>query len=1044
VLALATLLCGPLQPGSGQATANRAAAGDLKLANRLLGERLYAPAAEEYQRLLETSRPSAPEAIEAHYGLATAKLFLNQLAEARRHFEQFLQIAPDHPNAGTAWFRVGETAYLLGDPEAARRALERFTRSYPGHRHLASAWPYLGDVCLRLGDTVAARAAYEQALATHPDGRLADRARCGLARALAASGQPDQALDLLAPLANATGKEFTDPARFQIGQIHAAAGRFDQALASYEQLERDSPRSPLLGEARLGRAAALIKLDRRGEAETLLQAVIAESPRNLAAQAAYDLGVSQLERGQPAEARSTFEDALRRFAGAPTIPPLMFRAAEAAVRLNQAEDARAGFLKMAALFPRDPWADDALLQAASLALKAGNLDAARETAATLLTQYPQSSLQPNVRLIEARACYEANQAGEAIRLLTDLLNQPDLRPEVAADARYYLGLAYRLDGKEDKASAVLGELARMPASAPAAVSALFLIGQAHIEAGRYAEAVEPLEKFLATQPDAEVAEVALAHLAHARIELDQHEAAWETLGQLETRFPKGKELPRTRLRLGENALQREDYPRACALLRAVAEGDDPTWKARALSGLGWALYRDGKPADAAETLASLLSEAPADPLAPEAAYLRGKALEMAGQTPQALNAYQETTDRYPREKPAANAALARARLLARSGQPADAAEAFAAYLEAYTRPNDEGNDALLAEWGAALIEAGQPAQADTVFTRLLNQFPDSPHAATARLNLAVSAFDTREDKAVEGFLGPLLAPESGVDPELIQKALFLLGRLRVEQAQWSEAAQAFTRLANDFPDGPNRPQALFWRAEVAFREGDPKTAETGFAALVDAQPGGSAVEWVKTARLRRVQCLVLLQRWDDALRQGNALKGELIAGDRLLPELEYQRGRALQSMVPPRFEEARAAYDEVLGADSPDELAARAQFMKGETYFFAEDFLNARREFLKTYTLYAAPRWQAAGLLETGKVYERLDQWAEAVDIYEKLRDRFGESPEAVESVTEAARRLEFARRKAKGPEAARVDPDSDSSATQDRDSTLVPFRPGL
>ena len=45
-----------------------------------------------------------------------------------------------------------------------------------------------------------------------------------------------------------------------------------------------------------------------------------------------------------------------------------------------------------------------------------------------------------------------------------------------------------------------------------------------------------------------------------------------------------------------------------------------------------------------------------------------------------------------------------------------------------------------------------------------------------------------------------------------------------------------------------------------------------------------------------------------------------------------------------------------------------------------------------------APRWQAAALLEAGKVYERLDQWADAAETYQRLLNKFPTEPNAAEA----------------------------------------------
>ena len=78
-----------------------------------------------------------------------------------------------------------------------------------------------------------------------------------------------------------------------------------------------------------------------------------------------------------------------------------------------------------------------------------------------------------------------------------------------------------------------------------------------------------------------------------------------------------------------------------------AEGADPTLTVRARSGLGWALLEAGRPAEAAESFATLLAAAPDDPIAPDAALGRGRALELAKKPADALAAYALVTAKYP-------------------------------------------------------------------------------------------------------------------------------------------------------------------------------------------------------------------------------------------------------------------------------------------------------------------------------------------------------------------------------------------------------------
>ena len=258
-------------------------------------------------------------------------------------------------------------------------------------------------------------------------------------------------------------------------------------------------------------------------------------------------------------------------------------------------------------------------------------------------------------------------------------------------------------------------------------------------------------------------------------------------------------------------------------------------------------------------------------------------------------------------------------------------------------------------------------------------------------------------------LTPLVAEGSKATPKLVESALYRLGRTQVEQEDWLAATKTLDRLMTEYPGGSYYREARFLRAEVALKTNDPKMAEEGFAALEGESPASSDPEgFVSAVRRRRIQALVASKRWKDVLAAAEAFRSEA-PDDPGMAEVDYARGRALQSMAPPEFDKAREAYSAVISARKGGDLAARAQFMRGETYFLQKNYREALREFLKADILYDAPSWQAAALLEAGKVYEQLDQWADAAETYERLRSKFPTDPNA----TQAQTRLDLVRKRA-------------------------------
>ena len=89
----------------------------LSFAHRLYQGRRFDLAAEEYEKFLKSGQARAEaDSADAWYYLGNARLFLEQYQEARKAYEEFLRVAPDHPNGPTARYRVGGDVVRPGGP----------------------------------------------------------------------------------------------------------------------------------------------------------------------------------------------------------------------------------------------------------------------------------------------------------------------------------------------------------------------------------------------------------------------------------------------------------------------------------------------------------------------------------------------------------------------------------------------------------------------------------------------------------------------------------------------------------------------------------------------------------------------------------------------------------------------------------------------------------------------------------------------------------------------------------------------------------------
>ena len=261
-----------------------------------------------------------------------------------------------------------------------------------------------------------------------------------------------------------------------------------------------------------------------------------------------------------------------------------------------------------------------------------------------------------------------------------------------------------------------------------------MVGRGHVEAKRYAEAVAPLEKYLAAKPDGDVAPFALMYLVKARLELGEADAAAEGAGAARRAVPQERGAgagpgPRGRVGARGEAVR----PRGRAVPARVGRGGRPgRWR----RGPGWAWA--GRCSTAASRPRPPRRSPPSSPprrpttrSPPRPPWPAPAPSKPPSRPSPALAAYAKTAESYPKSEAATLAALARARLLVELEAPGRRRRGVRRFVEDHPdyKPNDPGRaglDAVLAEWGWALIDADKPAEADKVFARLLDDVPRQP------------------------------------------------------------------------------------------------------------------------------------------------------------------------------------------------------------------------------------------------------------------------------------------------------------------------------
>ncbi|MAT72525.1 MAG: hypothetical protein CMJ58_23745 [Planctomycetaceae bacterium] len=342
--------------------------------------------------------------------------------------------------------------------------------------------------------------------------------------------------------------------------------------------------------------------------------------------------------------------------------------------------------------------------------------------------------------------------------------------------------------------------------------------------------------------------------------------------------------------------------------------------------------------------------------------------------------------------------LAAARLHAQLGQLADAEQL---YREVLAEPADaplaeDLTTVVRAELATIYRRRDMWTAAAELWTELADQSnPTSIHAREAAYWLAYAEHRAGRNGQCQRRLQCLLdqaastpgaeddattAPTAGRQRELLHFAQYLLSQAAIAQADWPAATAALDALRAEQPSDPLLAQAEFWRAEIAYRQGEDALARDLFA-QVALRTAGLEEPWTALAPLRLAQLEAARQRWDETLLALDWLAWRWPEFE-LAFEADYLRGRALAGKG--EFTAARAAYRRTLAraAAANTETAAMAQWMIGETFFHQQAYAEARAAYQQVVDGHEYPEWQARAALQLGQCWELQGAWEKAAETY--------------------------------------------------------------
>ena len=1001
-------------------------------------------AADQFRKFLKT--------YEKHEKAPLARLYLGlSLVEvkdfkgARDELRKFANENRQNPNLAQARYRIGECSYLMDDLPAARTELESFIRDFPDDSLREHAYPYLGDTQLRLKDPDSALKMFDLSIEKFPAGALIEDAKFGRARSLESLKRYDDATAQYRELAEKKDGLRAADAQFYLAASYFEREQFAEAIEAYSRIPRDFSESPLVPAAQLNGGYALYKSGRFSEAAQQFEEAAKATTQQPTA--GYWHGRSLKSMGDYSKALEVLKTSAEFATKSPLLESILFEQGLCERYLQRPNEARPLFEQVITRFPKGELADDSAYALIEMSIETGDLAFAEQRLTRFSADFPQSGLRLHIEMLSGRL--ELALAGQKLRekrpaTELDALYEAAARrfervmkessiAKTKGQARYYLALARQLQGKYAQALELIGPLVQKvmeDGEKSDFTDSIVLQADCYFLTEKFDLAAETAAKYLALVPKGRQAPRALSIQAIAAERQSDVEASRKALDRLAEGFPNHPLTMATFQQLAEMAESRSDWKTAGQLYESILNSQiDPDKKAFAIRGIALSQYERGDYTTAAETFQRVISDFPKHSLVMECTYYRAECLKRSDQPEPAMELFQKIFATFPGDKPAAGGAeavppleypykagLQYARILNKGDKIDEADAAYDVLLKRFPKPLDL--DKRLDEWAIFNYRHKRFDRADEIWRRLVEEAPQSPLVNSARLSLAESdLFANKFEEARLAF--EELAESTKSSDEVKEQSLYQLVALAVDRQRWPDVKTIGNRLISKFPNSIHRFYVIYSQAEAVLASARPTEQELATAreklqslrTEVDNEAIKDA-EWFDRIWVLLAELNYREKKYLDVLTIVEDLKKRKPKSP-FVHQAEEVLGRSYKQQAPPKFDEAREAFERVLADPSAfrTETAAKAQFMIGETYFFQEKWEAASIAYQKVYSNYKFPEWQAAALLSSGKCDEAQNEWKLAAGSYKLLLKEFPESALA----EEARKRLEAAQKRAGG-----------------------------
>src|ERR1043166_5013374 len=429
-------------------------------------------------------------------------------------------------------------------------------------------------------------------------------------------------------------------------------------------------------------------------------------------------------------------------------------------------------------------------------------DVAERQFAEFLQKYPQSEHANDAQFLLAQAQLNQGKWQIAIKSLDEALSRwPDQRPDAI---RFWLAEALARGSQYSEAQARYAEVADKFPRSPYHAQALYGLAFAQIKLNQFDAAGATLDRLAKLAPKGDLALDAELLRGQLHFAAGNYEKADASFGSVSQKAAGTRAFYRAQLWLGQSLARRNQFDEAQQHFALVVDAFktkpnkpvDAELAAETWYAMGWAQWRTGKFAAAADAFAAALTNA---------------------QTPQLKR----------------DALLKLGEAYMRSGQLADGEAKMKEFLKSH--PNDPLADEVQMAMGNWLFADNDFAGALPAYMQLIAKYPDSALLAKANYYAGWCAWKLKQTAdALKFFQQAFKLAEN--DPTMASEALFKMADTQFALGQYPEAIGSYQRLIGSYPTTKTLDRAMFQLGEAFRQIHDTEAAIGTFELLVKQFP----------------------------------------------------------------------------------------------------------------------------------------------------------------------------------------------------------------